>query len=190
MTSHKIGIVTMDRLNRALDVVVNELSDHGLWCARMEKVPVYLSTLSTAHGYILTGGRHEVAEIYVPAVSGSRLLDKLLSGRQYTSLADVLRHEYGHALAHIHRGLIRSRGFVHAFDYSHDSDIEMDFDPQIHISDYASTNPSEDWAEMVMFFLKHQGRLPRSHDTVPKRIKWEFVRAFINQVRSGSRTWR
>jgi hypothetical protein len=189
MTANKIGIVTMDRLNRALDVVVNELSDHGLWCSRLEKVPVYLSSLSTAHGYILTGERHEVAEIYIPKFSGSRLLDKVLSGRQYTSLADVLRHEYGHALAHVHRGLIRSREFVKAFDYSHDSDIKMDFDPEIHISDYAATNPSEDWAETVMFFLKHQGRLPRIHDTVPKRIKWAFVKTFITQVRSGRRIW-
>ncbi len=42
----KIYIVTLDRLNRAIDVVRKELDTHGLWTKKMADVEVYLETFN------------------------------------------------------------------------------------------------------------------------------------------------
>ena len=76
------------------------------------------------------------------------------------SLADVIRHEYGHAVAHTHGRLVRSSRFREAFGASHDSLHEFEYDEELHVTPYAATSAAEDFAETFMFYLRHGGRLP------------------------------
>ena len=100
----KLHFVTMPILSRAVGRVTTELDQHGLWDEALESVDVYQIPIGDAYGYQAYGGSKD---ILIPAVSWCRLMDWL--GNRYTSLADVLRHEYGHALADTHRGFFRSR---------------------------------------------------------------------------------
>ena len=86
-------------LNRALARVIGELDLHGVWNDRMFAVDVHLVPGGSAYGYYHYGGTGRIA---IPMLSLIRFVD--LYHGEYTSLADVLRHEYGHALADTHRG--------------------------------------------------------------------------------------
>lgn len=180
----KTHFVTMASLNRALDRVVPELERHGFWDDAVEEIDVCLVPVGGAYGWQYFG---EGGEIGIPAVSLSKLLDWWRG--DYTALADVLRHEYGHAVADTHRGLVRSRQFVEAFQASHESDIEWDYDPEIHVSEYAAFCPSEDFAEVCMLFLKRGGALPSHLDTPNIRAKWNFIRRLGRAIRAGQRRW-
>lgn len=79
----------------------------------LEDVDVYLVSFGSAYGWQYYGSS---GDIHIPCVSAVRLGD-LLFGRACTSLRDVLRHEYAHAVADLHRGLIRSRRFTEAFGF-------------------------------------------------------------------------
>ena len=102
-----LQVVTMRRLEGALACVRRELDTHGFWTERLADVEVCLVPVGLAYGWHV---EHEPGVICIPAVSACRLGD-LFYGRR-TSLRDVLRHEHGHALAHCHRGLFRSRRFT------------------------------------------------------------------------------
>ena len=180
----RLRIVTFCQLNRALARVRRELEAHGFWDEPLASIEVFLVPFGNAYGWQWYGS---TGKIEIPAVSLSRLRD--LFGRRYTSLADVLRHEHGHALADTHRGLFRSRQFRSAFGAAHDSETESDFDPEFHVSAYAATSPKEDFAETFMLFLKHGGRLPACIDTRFIRAKWKFVERLGRAVRTGRRRW-
>ncbi len=185
MPRTKLCFVTLRRLNRALTRVTSDLDQHGLWDERVQAVPVYLASVGYAHGWQCYGGS---GEICVPAVSLVRL-GEYFHG-PYTSLADVLRHEYGHALADTHRGLFRSRQFSSVFGSPHDSEWGYEYDPDLHVSSYAATDCSEDFAETFMLYLKHGGQLPARFDTKAIRAKWQFVEQLGNVVKRGLRRWR
>jgi len=133
----KIHVVTMARLNRALDRVVPELDRHGFWDERVEGLDVYLVPIGAPYGWQYFG---RSGEIGIPSVSLCKLLDWWQGN--YIALADVLRHEYGHAVADTHRGLINSRQFIEAFGASHIADVEWDYDPFFHLTPYASSCPA------------------------------------------------
>lgn len=52
----------------------------------------------------------------------------------------------------------------------------MDYDPEHHVSEYAATNPMEDFAENFQLYLKHRGILPPVHQTGPIRERWKFIK--------------
>lgn len=52
---------------------------------------------------------------------------------------------------------------------------EMEYDPEEHITEYAATDPMEDFAENFWLYLKHKGALPRKHDTSTIRRRWKFI---------------
>ena len=89
----------------------------------------------------------------------------------------MLRHEYGHAVAHHHRGKIRSRKFSDVFWASHDCKDERpwEYEEDLFVSPYAATSPSEDFAETFMFFLRHRGDLPSRFQNKYLRPKWDFI---------------
>ncbi len=145
---------------------------------------VYLVALGVAYGWHWYGGS---GEIHVPRISWSRL-SHLFSGG-YTSLRDVLRHEYAHAIADTHRGLIRSEKFGDAFGAAHSWDFEWEHDPDHHVTSYAATAPAEDFAETFMLYLRHGGRLPARHGTMPIRRKWRFIRDLGEALMRGRRRW-
>jgi hypothetical protein len=104
-------------------------------------------------------------------------------------VADILRHEYGHALANIYKGLIRSRAFSRVFGASYDNEIAFDYHADFHVTRYAATNASEDFAETFMLYLKFGGELPAHLDTPPIRRKWRFIARFSAGIRNGRTRW-
>jgi len=177
-------IIILNRLNTALSEVRVELENAGFYDSSLSEVEVFLVPWGTAHGWQFY---RDTGEIHIPSVSLSRLQD--LWNGNYTSLRDILRHEYAHAVADTHRGLIRSRQFREAFGAAHDSKIEWEFDPLFHVTEYAASCPMEDFAETFMCFLRHRGRLPASIKTPAIQGKWSFVRKLGSAIHAGSKKW-
>lgn len=179
--------ITQAHLDRAVARVQLELVDHGLWTNNVSMVQVNLVARGEAYaeyGWLTTG---DAGEIIVRALSEAMLIE----AKQGTAVptVDILRHEYGHALANIYKGLIRSRQFSSVFGASYDNEIRFDYDSTFHVTRYAATNASEDFAETFMFYLKHRGRLSRKHDTQLIRRKWRFIARFCASVRRGNARW-
>ncbi len=181
----KHKIITMPRLQSALDDVMDELDELGLWNERLAKVDVYLTWVGSAYGWQLYRGS---GHIEIPALSLSRLSEMFLSGGRMT-LRDLLRHEYGHAVADTNRALIRSRRFADAFGTPHDSEIPSDYSEDEHVTAYASKDSSEDFAEVFMFYLKHSGKIPNRFETRDIKRKWQFVDRLCQRIADGKRVW-
>lgn len=179
-----MNIITLKRLNKGLFQVQSELERAGFYDEALQKVDVFLVPFGKAYGWQYYG---TTGEIHIPAISFSKLKD--VWNGNYTSLRDVLRHEYGHAVADTHRGLMRSLQFTRAFGASQGASIEWEFDPEFHVSEYAATSPLEDFAETFMFFLRHGGKLPSSLRTPAIQAKWTFIRKLGSTIRSGKRRW-
>ena len=116
-------IVTLQELEEANELTIAELEQFGFYDQRMAEVEVVLALAADAFGWQNYGGNGRIA---VPAVSLARL--RALFGYEKASVRDVLRHEYAHALADTHRGLMRSRKFTSAFGGSHASEKESKYD--------------------------------------------------------------
>jgi hypothetical protein len=181
-----VNFVTLTRLNRAVSDVQRELEEHGFYDEKLAKIDVYLSWCGYAYGwcYYFTSGN-----IHIPAVSLGKFFERVV-GTSRTTLRDVVRHEYGHALAHTHRGLFCSVPFKRAFGSHHDADVKSDYDPERHVTPYAATSPSEDFAETFMFYLRHGGEHPSRFDTWRIRRKWRFIRELGVAVGRGERRWK
>ncbi|MEI6233314.1 MAG: hypothetical protein WCT04_09690 [Planctomycetota bacterium] len=180
----KIHFVTLARLNRAVSKVASELDHHGLWNDRLQNVPVVLVPVGFAYGWQSYGGSGEIS---VPRVSLLKLHDYFTGA--YTGLADVVRHEFAHALADTHRGLLRSRRFTKAFGRSHESSVALAYDAAHHVSRYAATEACEDFAETFMLFLRHRGILPSKHATPTITSKWNYVHELCRVVRVNRTRW-
>ena len=176
--------ITKSHLDRANLTVTGELDAMGFYDERVHRVDVYRAPVGYAYGWHYYGSS---GEINIPAVSLSRLYN-LFEGT-YTSLRDILRHEYAHAVADTHRGLIRSRRFADAFGAHHTWDFGWEYDDYYHVTSYAATAPAEDFAEVFMLYLKHGGRMPSrfAHTAVSK--KWSFVKDLRGAVSCGRRRW-
>jgi len=156
----------------SLSAVRGELQDSGLWCSSLSLVPVRQVPMGLAYGWQYYQGR---GDIVIPHVSFVRWFD--LARGVAVSLQDTLRHEYAHAFAQIQVGFLGCDDFVSAFGRPHDADIRDTYDEEFHVSPYAAENPSEDFAETFMYYLKYRGKLPEQLDTVTIRKKWDFVSA-------------
>ncbi len=176
--------VTLARLNRANSAVVSELEAHGFYDGAVQAVDTCLVPVGLAHGWQWYGG---TGEINIPCVSLSRLSHLWTGG--YTSLRDVLRHEFAHAIADTHRGLFRSAFFSDSFGAAHHWDFEWEYDPEHHVSEYAATAPAEDFAETFMLYLRHGGVLRARHATMPIKRKWKFIRRLSDAISRGLRRW-
>jgi hypothetical protein len=181
-----MNFVTLARLNRAVSDVQGELEAHGFYDEKLAKIDVYLSWFGYAYGWCYYSSS---GNIHIPAVSLGMLFERIV-GTSRTTLRDVIRHEYGHALAHTHRGLFCSVPFKRAFGSHHDADIKSDYDLERHVTPYAATSPSEDFAETFMFYLRHNGERPNRFDTWRIRRKWRFIRELGVAVKRGHRRWK
>lgn len=148
-------IVTLPSLNRALSSVQDELILWNFWTPKVSNIEVYLTTIGAAYGWQHYGGD---GSINIPTISLCKLTEYFRG--EYASLRDVLRHEWGHALAFCHPAFFHSRVFSNAFGSPHSSDQSFYFDPDIFVTEYAAKNASEDFCETFMLFLKHKGKLP------------------------------
>ncbi len=174
-------LVTPKSLDSAMSTVTRELDALGLFDDHLRSVEVRLAPFAPDCLGWWDG------EIRIPAVSLLRLGEWF--GYTRSSLRDVLRHEYGHALADTHPALVRSWRFVEAFGAPHYAEVGWEYDPEHHVSPYASTLPMEDFAETFSIFVRRRGELPPHIDTAPKRRKWRFVRQLCGAVRRGIRRW-
>lgn len=177
-------IVTRQKLASARFDVIQELARLGFLDEAVRAVKVELVTYDHAHGFQCYG---DSGHIGIPRISASRILDVLR--RTYTSLRDVLRHEYAHAIADTHRGLFRSRRFSDAFDGPHTWEFSWEYDPEHHVSDYAAKAPAEYFAEVFMFYVRHKGRLPAAIATEPILRKWRFTEDLGKAISTGCRRW-
>lgn len=177
-------LLTAPTLERALGDVCRELESHGFMDEPLAGVVTRLVPFGSAYGWQWYGGS---GEIHIPRVSLSRL-SQLWNGQRVT-LREVLRHEYAHALADTHRGLMRARHFAEAFGAGHHWNFEWEYDPEHHVSEYAAMAPAEDFAEVFALYLRHGGRIPNPLATPAIRRKWRFVDRLAGAVRRGLRRW-
>ena len=171
--------ITLPQLQRANRHVTTEMDSLGLWSSRLNHVDVWLVPFSwNCYGWQEYGAD---GSICIPAVSLPRLADRLLRTSGYT-LRDLLRHEWAHALAYHHHDLVSGRGFKRAFDGDHDGDDAFVYDPEIHITPYAATSPSEDFAENFMHCVRCRGVLPRRWQTPAIARRWQFIAGLSKHV--------
>lgn len=173
-------IVTPKRLRQGISQIRLELQQLGFLSEALRKVRVKLTPFGTAYGYQYYGSS---GDIYIPVLSLSRF--STLLGYPYTSLRDVLRHEYGHAVADLHRGLIRSKKFSSAFGSGHCFEKREEFHPEFHLTPYAAHSPGEDFAETFMIFVRTGGVLPQKWKKSPIKQKWLFIKEIGRAIRRG-----
>ena len=160
--------------------VRRELKAYGCWTEQVSNLPIYQIPFSLCYGY----QRYKISgAIVIPKVSLSRMWDNF-SGEKYVSIRDIIRHEYAHGIAHCHPTLIKSATFKKAFRGCHETGNSIPYDPGVHVSSYAATNPCEDFAEVFMYFLKHNGKIPKAFSGLPAiERKWNFVRSMCRKLK-------
>ena len=101
---------------------------------------------------------------------------------------DVIRHEFGHALADLYPGALKKDGtFRAAFggSYGEEPAEERGVDgwEERYVSEYATSATQEDFAETFMLFVKHKGKIPAKFARKPAiRRKWKAVAEIVKRV--------
>ena len=177
-------IVTPKRLRQGISQIRQELRQLGFLSEAVRKVRVKLTPFGTAYGYQYYGSS---GDICIPVLSLCRF--STLLGYPYTSLRDVLRHEYAHAVADLHRGLIRSKKFSSAFGSGHCFEKREEFHPEVHLTPYAAHSPGEDFAETFMIFVRRGGVLPEWNGSMAIKRKWRFLNDLSTSISRGRARW-
>lgn len=161
--------ITLPQLTTANWNVTCEMEKLGLWHHSLDDITTYLTSVRLAYYGWFEG------HIYIPSISLAVICD-CISGHQI-SLTDVLRHEWAHALADRRPRRIDTKRFRETFGDSYESNHPVWlYHPDLHLTEYAATNPCEDFAETFHYFLKHKGRLPQRLQKKPHIVKkWNFV---------------
>ena len=106
--------------------------------------------------------------------------------RSNDGIRNVVRHEFGHAFADVHCAEMRKPVFRRAFGAECGRQTVAQFRrnwKETCVSEYASTNTQEDWAETFMLFLQHKGRLPARFRGFPAiEAKWKAVGTILSRV--------
>ncbi|MBL8025955.1 MAG: putative zinc-binding metallopeptidase [Fibrobacteres bacterium] len=166
-------MTSITQLNRALAKVQTQLEKLNFYTEAIAAVDVYLIPVSTAYGYKWDGKR---GFICIPRISLSKLKEKFFSGYPYASLADVVRHEYGHAVADVFSKQVKTKEYKAAFKSTYSSKVSYDYDPELFVSEYAATSSAEDFCETFMYYVKHMGKIPERFKTPAIKEKWSFIK--------------
>jgi len=186
-TALQKAYVPFKEMESAFNRVRNELEGLGLLAAGspLDEVNCWHERLSKgalygldAMGYTAPDDR----DIHIPAVFPKGLFPQLWEERK---ILDVIRHEFGHALADRYREFFRGGAFKAAFgnNYGRYKIRASGNWEDRHVSPYASTMTQEDFAETFMLFLKHKGKIPvryRGRQVIEK--KWMAVARIIKQI--------
>ena len=106
---------------------------------------------------------------------------------------DVLRHEFGHALADRYPAALKKGAlFRKAFGGAYGDEPARGTDPSDWegrcVSAYAATATQEDFAETFMFYVKHKGKIPAKFAKKPAlRKKWKVMAEIVRRVAAGKR---
>jgi hypothetical protein len=191
--------VRKQQLDSALIDVQGEMEELGLWAedSPLLQVEVFWCALPQvtpwgALGFFIHEANgldrflgYEAGHMYIPKWV---LIQGFWQNRG--SLRDVLRHEYGHAVAHYFPALIqRSSEFRFTFGGKYFGQQEHVWREADYVSDYAQENPTEDFAETFMFYLRNGGARPRRFDSRVLRRKWRFITDLCRVVASGGTSW-
>jgi hypothetical protein len=165
-----------NQLCSALNIVQDELIQHNFWDIKLSKIEVFWDIYSSAYGFQNFYNNKKYGakgSINIPAFSKSKFQE--LFGTPYVSLKDILRHEYGHAFAYCNKKLISTIEFKNTFGGKHNNLERFYYDSKFFVSDYASLNTMEDFAETFMYYLEYSGVLPKKFNHPIIANKWKFI---------------
>ena len=129
--------------------------------------------------------------IYFPTVYNGLALD--FRWYDKNPALDVMRHEFGHALAHRYPEALREGDlFLRAFGGPYGKRPARGTDPDDWegrcVTPYAATKTQEDFAETFMLFMKHKGKIPAKFAKKPTiRKKWKAVAEIVKRVAAAKR---
>ena len=185
---------SFDEMTRAYNKVRMELWDLGvLWDgSKLDGVeciyePLQLLGLVGYMGFY----RFDDGNIHFPAIYNG--LDFRFRFLNKNSAVDVIRHEFGHALADRYPGAMKKGGvFSEAFGGSYGDKPAKGTDPSDWedrcVTPYAATATQEDFAETFMLFVKHKGKIPAKYAKKPAiRKKWKVVAEIVKRIRTYDR---
>jgi hypothetical protein len=115
------------------------------------------------------------------------------AGGKKDSTIDVIRHEFGHALAdQYRRHLTKGDLFREAFGGNYSASPAKGTDPDDWkgrcVSEYATSATQEDFAETFMLFVKHKGKIPAKYAKKPMIVKkWKAVAEIVKRVAAMTR---
>ena len=160
--------------------VRRELKDLGLLSpeSRMDEVEVIYGRWDPS-GFVKIMGFYSFEDnnIHIPAF----FPPALLPWYKDRCITDVLRHEFGHALADKYPKFFHDKRFRKAFGDEYGR-VKVAGDGDF-VSPYARTFTQEDFCETFMLFLKHKGVLPKEYAYREAiRAKWEAVAAICSDI--------
>ena len=106
---------------------------------------------------------------------------------------DVIRHEFGHALADLYpRALSKGGLFRAAFGGTYGptpaEERGVEGWEERYVSEYATSATQEDFAETFMLFVKYKGKIPAQFKGKPVIAKkWKAVAEIVKRVASATR---
>lgn len=175
--------VSQDELNKAFNKVRRELAamgvlDEGSPLDEVDAYNDYFDILSGIGG--IMGYCYENGDIYIP-----HLFPAALVGYK-RNVVDVLRHEFGHALADRYQKYFQGV-FKEAFGRKYDDKPAVEEDEadwaDKYVSAYARTASREDWAETFERYMKYKGKIPAKWAKKPViRKKWNAVKTIVERV--------
>ena len=178
--------VSMEEMEKAFNKVRAELQNMDLLFegSRLDKVDCYHERFSAGALYGLVAmGFYDPRDqnIHIPAAFPPGLFPWL----QDREIRDVIRHEFGHALADKYRKFFRGGIFKAAFGASYGEKKVFDGEKwsDEYVTEYASTMTQEDFAETFMLYMKYKGKMParyRGKRAIEK--KWETVGQIVKDV--------
>ena len=180
--------VSFAKMQKSFNRVRKELEEMSLlfegW--KLDSVDCYHEKFSLGALYGLAGamGFYDFKDrnIHVPAFYPAGLFPKWYGERQ---MLDVLRHEFGHALADRYMKFFRGGIFKVAFGASYGAKKVFaggDWTSE-YVSKYATTATQEDFAETFMLYMKYKGKMPARY--LGKRAivkKWKTVGRIIREI--------
>lgn len=189
---NKQPFLGLEVLTRAFNRVRRELSSMGILFdgSRLDGVECYLACLPRnvfnreEWGCYLAQGFCDCGVIFVPNVDFAAFN----GGRRI--LADVLRHEFGHALVDLY-GKSLGEDFTVLFAKAFGGPYGARLRPKKeqaswegkYVSAYAATATREDFAETFMLFMKHKGKMPaRFCGKRAVEMKWNAVAKIVKSI--------
>ena len=185
-----------EHVNTTYNKVRMELWNLGvLWDgSKLEQVPCFYDPIAPVAALSGTMGWYDpdskditFPSVYLPIMALWRDL-----GVKANAL-DVIRHEFGHALADLYPGALKKGGlFRAAFGGAYGEDpaeecVAAGWGDR-YVSEYATSATQEDFAETFMLFMKHKGKIPAKFAKRPViRKKWKAVAEIVKRVAAAKR---